>query len=102
MAKIIKAICDRAEQRELAKEHRAIEHYPAFVLLQVDDRAARRIGRRFPVEDVASRYRSDTGERVIEPIGARRGGRPSGTNLSTIARPVASDYTRWCFRVAGL
>ncbi|MCK7496524.1 MAG: hypothetical protein MZW92_40655 [Comamonadaceae bacterium] len=51
MDRIIKVFCSRAEQAELAKLHRVIERYPAFVLLQVPARTAQTIARQYPVEE---------------------------------------------------
>ena len=66
MDRIIKVFCSRAEQAELAKLHRVIERYPAFVLLQVPARTAQAMARQYPVEDITALYTIQTGERSID------------------------------------
>lgn len=66
MDRIIKVFCNRAEQAALAKTHKAIARYAAFVLLQVPPATARALARRYPVEDITALYTIETGERRID------------------------------------
>ncbi len=66
MDRIIKVFCDRTSQAALAKTHKVIERYAAFILLQVSANTAKAIARRYPVEDITALYTIETGERRID------------------------------------
>jgi hypothetical protein len=89
MDRIIKVFCGRAEQAALAKAHKAIEHYAAFVLLQVAARAAKTLARQYPVEDITALYTIETGERSIDTA------RPRVDSAGkTCAHPAYKDVKR--------
>ena len=66
MNRTIKVFCGRAEQTALARTHKVIERYAAFVLLQVPATTAKTLARQYPVEDITALYTIEAGERRID------------------------------------
>lgn len=65
---VLKVFAPSAERAALAGLGQTIESYPAFVVMQVDDAAVRKLSRRFPVEDISDQYRLPLGGSEVDPL----------------------------------
>lgn len=68
---VLKVFAPSAERAALADAGQIIESYPAFVVMQVEDAAVRKISRRFPVEDISDQYRLPLGGSEVDPLSVK-------------------------------
>ena len=66
MERTVKVFCSGPEQQRLAESHRLVEHYPGFVVLEMDEAEAATLAARLPVEDITDQYRIEVAGRVID------------------------------------
>lgn len=62
----LKVFCTGKEQTRLAREHRLIERYPGFVLIEVADGDARSLADRYPLDDITDSFLIRTEAREID------------------------------------
>lgn len=84
---ILKIFAPRAERAALANEGQVIESYPAFVVMQVEDAAVRKLSRRFPVEDISDQYRLPLGGSEVDPLSVKS----ASVRSRSAARGAAPD-----------
>jgi hypothetical protein len=56
MTKMLKVFCSGPEQKELAKQYRAVATYEAFAVIEATEEQAAQVAQRYPVEDITSQY----------------------------------------------
>ena len=69
MNRILKIFSSGPEQDALAQDYSVIERYPAFVLLDVSAKTAKKIARTHLTEDITSQYKIETSTGVIDTTG---------------------------------
>ena len=69
MNRILKIFSSGPEQDALAHDYPVIERYPAFVLLDVSAKTAKKIARTHLTEDITSQYKIETSTGVIDTTG---------------------------------
>jgi len=65
MDRIVKVFCTGPEQTALAKAHKTLERYPAFLLIRASKKTLAPLGRKYPIEDITDLYAIRAGESVI-------------------------------------
>ncbi|MDH4287810.1 MAG: S8 family serine peptidase, partial [Aquincola sp.] len=74
--KTLKVFAPKSEQAKITALGRAIEAYEAFVVVAVDDTAARKLLRRYPCEDMSQQYQLRIGGIDIDPLSDAARSRP--------------------------
>src|SRR5579862_3006280 len=66
-----KVFAHKEEIPTVLKSAKLIEKYDAFLLVQASEAVARRLAKKFPVEDISDQYALQFGDRAIKATAAR-------------------------------
>ena len=66
MARVLKVFGTPEERKQLVEAHGSLADYDAFTLIQVSDQEAKKLTRKYLVEDITSQYQLPFGDRMVD------------------------------------
>ena len=94
-ARTLKVFCSADEQKLLAESNKVIERYSGFVVLEVDAPSARKLARKYPVEDITDHYLISIAGKAINTS------RPRVTAVGKLRTHSAYSCSNRCRRTHG-
>jgi serine protease AprX len=85
--RVLKIFAAGASLALVANQIRIIARYDAFVIAEASEEAARRLARRFPIEDITDQYRLQIGKRRIDTLAGRPAPRRKVATKAAVAIP---------------